>query len=170
MTIGITLTSILEKDVFRQVYGRQSQIAMNIANSALECTLFNDFQRHVFEALVTRRYDAVDCGELYQVRKGTDWSVRYSPSSDESKDSPAGTGTYQFVVIDSDREDVRRVSRVPCAHITIKRECIEGVNTGTNTCNKGLVEASIEVRGYNACSSGESESSRGLVRRFKVYY
>ena len=170
LSIGITLASILEKDVLRQLYGRRSQTAMNIANSALECVLFNDFRRHTFQPLLTRIYDVVDCGELYQVRKGIDWSVLYKPSDDESATDPAGTGTYEFVIIDSIVPDLSGVSEVPCAHITVKRVCIKGANTGTNTCNDGLIETSTETKGYDACSSGEKESDRGLVRRFKVYY
>ena len=171
VTIGITLSSILEKDIVRQIYGRQSQVAMNIANSALECTLFNDFQWHVFQSLITRTYDAVNCGEVYQVRKGADWSVtkKYKPSSDEAKTGAIGTGTYQFVVIDSEIENLKGVSK-PCAHITVKKVCAKGVNIGTNICNGGLIESSIEVRGYSICSSGEKQLDRKLVRRFKVYY
>ena len=170
LAIGVTLSSILEKDIIRQTYGKRSQAAMNIANSALECTLFNDFRRHTFQALVTRKYDVVECGELYQVRKGSDWTVAYVPSSDESATNPTGTGTYQFVVIDSIVPNLTGVSEVPCAHITVKKVCSKGVNTGTNICTEGLIESSIEVKGYNACSSNEKESDRGLVRRFKVYY
>ena len=170
LAIGITMASILERDIVRQAYGRQSQSAMNIANSALECVLFNDFRRHTFQTLLARKYDVVACGELYQVRKGSDWSITYKPSSDESSANPAGTGTYQFVIIDSAVKDLVGVSRVPCAHITVKKVCAEGVKTGTTICEEGLIESSIEIKGYNSCSSGETEVSRGLVRRFKVYY
>ncbi len=169
LAIGITLTSILEKDVTRQVYGKRSQIAMNIANSALECVLFNDFRRQTFEKLLSRKYDALDCGELYQVRKGSDWSILYKPSSDEDDSTPIGTGTYQFVVIDSPAKNLNGISKVPCAHITVKKVCSKGV-TNSNICTEGLIESSTEVKGYSICSSGETESSRDLVRRFKVYY
>ena len=170
LSIGITLSSILEKDITRQIYGRQSQTAMNIANSALECTLFNDFRWQTFQSLLAKKYDEVRCGELYQVRKGNDWSVTYKPSSDEVGSGAAGTNTYQFVVIDSETQTLTGVSEVPCAHITVKKECVKGINITNNTCNEGLIESSTEVKGYNSCSSGEKESDRGLIRRFKVYY
>ena len=169
LAIGITFASILEKDIIRQVYGRRSQIAMNVANSALECVLFNDFRRGTFEKLLTRKYDALDCGELYQIRKGSDWSVLYTLSSDETNSAPVGTGTYQFVVIESPEKNLSRISNVPCAHVTVKKICSKGT-TGSNTCDQGLIESSTEVKGYSTCSSGEAESSRDLVRRFKVYY
>ena len=169
LAIGITLASILEKDIIRQLYGKRSQIAMNVANSALECVLFNDFQRNAFETLLKRKYDALDCGELYQVRKGSDWSVLYTPSSDEVRGTPPGTGTYQFIIIESTAENLNGISRVPCAHVTVKKVCTKRV-TSQNTCADGLIESSIEVKGYSTCSSGETESGRDLVRRFKVYY
>ena len=171
LAIGITLFSILEKDIVRQSYGKRSQIAIRVANSALECALFNDFRRSTFQRLLTRKFDEVDCGGLYQVRKGTDWSVTYVPSSDEpDSPPPAGTGTYQFVVIQSIAENLDGVTKVPCAHVTVKKVCANGAAVGANVCNGGLVESSVEVKGYSACSSGETEASRGLVRRFKVYY
>ena len=169
LAVGITLASILEKDVIRQLYGKRSQIAMNIANSALECVLFNDFRRNTFETLLTRKYDIIDCGELYQVRKDSDWSRLYTPSSDETGSTPVGTGTYQFVVIDSPAQNLSGITNIPCAHITVKKVCSKGT-TGANTCTDGLIESSIEVKGYSTCSSGEAESSRDLVRRFKVFY
>ena len=175
LAIGITLFSILEKDILRQSYGRRSQIAIRIANSALECTLFNDFRRSAFQTLLTRKHDEVNCGDLYQVRKGTNWSA-YSLSADEKefKGAPAGTGTYRFVVIQSTVSGVddllKNVSNVPCAHITVKKVCTNGVTVGTNVCSGGLIESSIEVKGYSSCSPGEAEAGRELVRRFKVYY
>lgn len=169
LAVGITLSSILQKDILRQLYGKRSQIAMNVANSALECVLFNDFQRNTFETLLTRKHNALDCGELYQVRKGSDWSVIYTPSSDESNSTPPGTGTYQFVIIDAPTQNLSRIINVPCAHVTVKKVCSKRV-TGNNTCADGLIESSIEVKGYSTCSSGEAEASRDLVRRFKVYY
>lgn len=168
LAIGITLSSILEKDITRQVYGKRSQIAMNIANSALECVLFNDFRRHTFDTLLTRKYDSVDCGELYQTRKESDWSVIYKPSSDEKNSDPRGTGNYRFVVIDAPTQNLSGIANTPCAHIAVKKVCSSGV-TGS-TCTDGLIESSIEVKGYSACSDGEAESSRDLVRRFKIYY
>lgn len=172
LAIGITLFSILEKDILRQSYGRRSQIAIRIANSALECALFNDFRRSTFQKLLTRKYDEINCGDLYQVRKGDDWSA-YVPEEDEHDEDPAGTGTYQFIVIQSmvsTVDNLKSVSNVPCAHVTVKKVCVNGTTVGTNICNGGLIESSIEVKGYSSCSSGETEASRELVRRFKVYY
>lgn len=173
LSIGITISSILEKEVVRQIYGRHSQIAMNVANSALECVLFNDFRRGVFQPLIERRYDNVDCGNLYQVRKGSDWSVTtYKPSADQTTAGASGTATYQFVVIRSERSDVTNVSFAPCAHVTVARKCVSGtvVRSGGTVCRNGAIETTIEVRGYNRCASGEAESARKLVRRFKVRY
>ncbi len=169
LAIGITLFSILEKDILRQSYGRRSQIAIRIANSALECALFNDFRRSAFQKISTRKYDEINCGDLYQVRKVGDWSA-YAPSKDERDTDPAGTGTYQFAVIQSTVKDLKDVSSVPCARVTVKKVCVSGATVGTNICNDGLIESSIEVKGYSSCSSGETEASRELVRRFKVYY
>ena len=172
LAIGITLFSILEKDIVRQSYGKRSQIAIRIANSALECVLFNDFRRSTFQKLLTKKHDEVNCGDLYQVRKGDDWAT-YVPSKDERDEDPTGTGTYQFIVIQSAVKEVRelqKISNTPCAHVTVKKVCVNGTAIGTKVCNGGLIESSIEVKGYSSCSSGETETSRELVRRFKVYY
>lgn len=170
LSIGTTLASILEKEFTRQAYSKQSRLAMNMANSALECVLFNDFHRSMFQSLIERKYNEVGCGKLYQVRKNNEsntWVV-YTPSSDEGVDDEPGTGIYQFVVIDSEKEDLSD-AQVPCAHITVSKRCVGGP-TDDNICENGLIETSIEVKGYSSCSSGESESDRKLVRRFKVYY
>ena len=167
LSIGATLAAVLDKEVTRQIYSRHSRLAMNMANSALECVLFNDFYRAMFQSLTEREYSEVNCGELYQVRKEDDWSVPYDPASDESGNEALGTGTYQFVIIDSEEEDLSGV-RVPCAHIKVEKKCVIG--STNNVCEDELIESSIEVKGYNACSSDESESDRNLVRRFKVRY
>lgn len=175
LSVGITLASILEKEITRQAYGRQSQLAMNIANSALECALFNDFHRFTFRSasLARRIHDSVDCGELYQVRSDSDWSSEnvYVPSSNDKESTVLGTGRYQFVVIDSGKEDLLGES-VSCALVAVDKQCVGSTSTvGSNqVCDDGLIKTSIEVRGYSVCSSGEDEDIRKLVRRFKVHY
>lgn len=176
LSIGITLATILEKEISRQVYARQSQIAMNVANSALECALFNDFYRSVFRsaALAERVYAAVECGDLYPVRKISDWSSMYDPSSGDGASEnggvggPPGTGLYTFVVIDSDGKPLFG-EQVPCAHVALKKECV-AIGDDSTVCQDGLIDTSIEVKGYSLCRSGESESARELVRRFRVHY
>ena len=70
LSIGATLASILDKEITRQIYGKQSQLAMNIANSALECVLFNDFYRSIFQTVTEENQsNKVDCGGIYQVAK-----------------------------------------------------------------------------------------------------
>ena len=183
LSIGTTLASILDKEVTRQIYSRRSQQAMNIANSALECVLFNDFYRSIFQSLTETEYTEVDCGDLYQVRKSDEdnnWAV-YIPDPEPLENDEqviVGAGTYTFVVVQTAEKDLSGVSEVPCAHITIKKVCAvddttvitdsEGVNH--IICGDGLIETSVEVKGYNACSSGETERERRLVRRFKVHY
>ena len=94
------------------------------------------------------------------------------PVGEGEQEYAIGEGTYRFVVIDSNGEDLENVSGVACAHITIKKDCVGTiVTTAENTiCENGLIETSVEVKGYSACSSGETESERRLVRRFKVHY
>lgn len=169
LSIGITIATIFQKEIIRQIYGRQSQIAMNIANSALECALYNDFRRFVFRSakLADRLYNVIDCGDLYLVRSDTDWNIRYIPSSGDEKDEhdnvgSIGTGYYNFVVIRSEDGSIPG-KEVPCAHVAIKKEC-------SGNCRDNSIETSMEVKGYSSCSSGEAESERGLVRRFKVRY
>ena len=160
--IGTTFASILEKEVSRQVYEDRSQTSINIANTALECALYNDFRRNVFTSSVAR---SVTCGSLYQIRPTGDWSGTYSAATGHG--TVTGTGTYEFAVIDSRDESLSGVSDVPCAHVIVERRCV-GDTTGT-VCDSGIISVSIEVRGYDACSSGD-ERQRDVVRRFKVHY
>ena len=181
LSIGVTLAAIFQKEIVRQIYGRQSQVAMNIANSALECALYNDFRRSVFrsEELADRVYNSVDCGDLYPVRAGpirqnngqikpANWAVEYIPSlgdekgEDGSTGGAVGTGYYSFVVIRSEDGNIPG-GKVPCAHVAVKKEC-------PGNCQDNLIKTSMEVKGYHACSSGETESERRLVRRFRVRY
>lgn len=162
--IGTAFASILEKEVARQVYEDRSQKAVNIANTALECALYNDFRRHTFNTLVESD-DTVICGDFYQVREIGNWSVSYYPSTDNG--TVGGTGTYEFAVIASQNVNLSGVSNVPCAHIIVQRRCI-GSTTGTS-CDSGVINTSTEVRGYDSCSSG-NEDQRDIVRRFKVHH
>lgn len=162
--IGTAFASILEKEVARQVYEDRSQKAINIANTALECALYNDFRRHAFNALVESD-STVLCGDLYQVRTVSNWNNPYYPSTDHG--TVAGTGTYEFAIIESQNVNLSGVSGVPCAHTILQRRCV-GSTSGTS-CISEVIDSSIEVRGYDRCSSGD-ENQRDIVRRFKVYY
>ena len=180
LSIGVTLATILEKEITRQSYGRRSQVAINVANTALECTLFNDFRRSVFRsaALAERVNHTVECGELYEVRADDltipddDWSKEYVASLGDDQVIP-GAGIYSFIVIRSDGADLSEPGlQVPCAHVVVTKECVgnDPNDPRVTTCADGLLETSIEVRGYDSCSRGQRESDRGLVRRFRVYY
>lgn len=161
--VGITFSSILEKEIARQVYEDRSQKAANIANTALECALFNDFRRFTFDSSLGGGSSIV-CGDLYQVKDTANWGTEYDLSSDRGH---AGTGMYEFAIIKYRTDDLTNVSDVPCAHVIVQKRCVGGL-TGS-TCDSGVIDASIEVWGYDRCSSG-NESDRDIVRRFKVHY
>ena len=169
--IGVAFSSILEKEIIRQLYGERSQTALNIANTALECTLYNDFRRHAFDGDLFGLKPRLDCGALHQVRLidagAEDWTVPYSPETHQVRGKLTGESTHTYVVIASDRTDLTGVSDVPCARLTVKKECTR--DAGTDAVCDGEIVASVEVRGYHGCSAG-NEASRDLVRRFRVRY
>lgn len=169
--IGVAFSSILEKEIIRQLYGERSQTALNIANSALECTLYNDFRRHVFNEVLFGQGVKFDCGPLFQVRRINqgveEWSEVYRPKEHQISGTVTGENTHTYVIIASDQADLSGVSFVPCAQVTVKKECTN--DTGDDTICDGLIVSSVEVKGYHVCSSGDA-SSRELVRRFKIRY
>ena len=145
---------------------------MNIANTAFECMLYNDFRRNVFESLLSSRFDAIDCGHLYAVREQADWSKEYSVKSGISTGAVVGTGLYSYTVIDTEGKDIATISKAPCANVVVNKRCVGTSSTVGSSiiCDGGIIETTVEVKGYSACSSGDSESDRELVRRFKVHY
>ena len=177
-SIGISLASILEKEVTRHLYADRAVVALNIANTALECTLYNDFRYFAFnENLRDQGLFKFTCGNVYQVRNHGDWSEPYVPQSTTTGDA-RGTGTYQYDIIQVDKATVLNLDSntnldsktgMPCASVTVKKLCTGGTSGGAVKVCEGSIESSIEVKGYFACSEG-NESDRALVQRFQVYY
>ncbi len=181
-TLGIAVASILQKEVLRHIYSDRSAVALNVANAALECTLYNDFRRFLFNPLfsgnIRTRTAKFDCGSIYQVRSISDWSTRYVAESETINDRRTGEGRYTFAVIQLTASnlntfsdpygDISGIANVPCAHVTVEKKCVEK-ESGRRNCKNDIIESSIEVRGYFSCAQG-NESSRDVVRRFKVFY
>ena len=174
-SIGISIASILEKEVKRQRYADQSIIALNIANTALECTLYNDFRRNIFSRTISI---SLDCGRIYQVRPNADWAAAYVAAPVSGTDTASGTGRYEYTVIQLDKARVNTVDTTPdlddgverpCAQVTVRKQCLTTPPSGATVCPNGLIESYIEVRGYFSCIEG-NESDRDLIRRFRVHY
>ena len=166
-SVGVALAGILEKEVRRYFYNERSQRAINVANSALECVLFNDFRRLIFNDLGSLKNVPINCGGLYHALIERDWSKRYIPESTGSNEAK-GEGVYNFVIVESHETDFATSSGpYPCAYITLKKKCDGEKNPVTNRCS-GVIVKSIEVRGYNACK--ESGPDDDIVRRFKIFY
>ena len=146
-SIGIAFASILEKEARKQIYASRSQVALNIANSALECTLYNDFRRQVFDYSLFSVPKTFDCGDLYKARNNDDWNTRFTPVTSDN------TYEYEIIANDGIGDIDSSTSRVPCARVKVI---------------KGAV-SSIEIKGYDRCSQGD-EAQRDLVRRFKITY
>lgn len=165
-SIGAALASIFEKDVRRQSYGKRSQTALSIANTAFECALYNDFRRDTFQGSLTPAGITVDCGDRYQVRS-TDLSgvwggLSYTPPVH----SIPGVGVYTFVVVASEGSDLSLLTDpVPCARVIVSKVCSQ-VSGGFCA---GVIDSFIESKGYDRCLSGNL-AERDLVRRFRVYY
>lgn len=151
--IGTTLASIFSLEAKRQQYGARSRVALNIAHTAFECALYNDFRRGAFRGAHAPADAVVDCGDLYQVRSTTDagaWGAGPYATSALRGD------TFTYAVVATEETDdlaTRITTPVPCARVTVKKSA----------------PASIEVLGFDRCLSGNL-SSRDLARRFKIYY
>lgn len=173
-SIGIALTSILQKEVTRHLYADRSVVALNIANTALECALYNDFRRFVFSDDESLEQSAeLSCGNLYHIRPKGDWGSLYTPNPEPGTNPAAGTGRYEYVVVQPDRgtaqEDLPHISDVPCAWVIVRKQCLNDDGLTPSFCADGLIESFVEVRGYASCSE-DNEAERGLVRRFRLYY
>lgn len=145
-SIGIAFASILEKEVRKQVYSQRSQVALNVANSALECTLYNDFRKRTFDPPLASSVSRFDCGDLYHVRMLGDWNSVFVPQKSKT--------IHKYEIIASSEEVNANSINVPCARVIVTRDS---------------TDSSIEIKGYDRCSEGD-ESERDLVRRFKVTY
>ena len=176
-SIGISIASILEKEVKRHRYADQSIIALNVANTAFECTLYNDFRSDVFNS-GRDIAGSVDCGRIYQVRSGSDWEEPYEADPVSGTNTASGTGRYEFTVIQLDKTRVVTIGTTPdlddgierpCANVVVRKQCLMTLPSGATVCPNGLIESYIEVKGYFSCMEG-NESSRDLIRRFRVYY
>ena len=174
-SIGISIASILEKEVQRQRYADRSLIALNVANTAMECTLYNDFRRNIFGNPSGGR---VDCGRIHQVRPENDWAEPYDATPVVATDAAAGTGRYEYTVIRIDKTRVGTVDTTPdlddgverpCAHVVVRKQCLSTLPSGATVCPDGLIESYIEVRGYFSCTEG-NRTDRDLIRRFRVHY
>ena len=178
-SIGISLVSILEKEITRQRYADQSVVALNIANTAFECTLYNDFRRYAFDAHTRgETTHPFSCGTIYQVRTVGDWGVPYVLNPVAGSTVAVGTGRYEYVVVQVDRSTAMTVGTTPdlddgverpCARVVVQKQCLTPPPAGTTICPNGLIESYVEVRGYFSCTEG-NETDRDLVRRFRVYY
>ena len=166
-SIGIALAGILEKEVRRQLYGERSQRAINVANSALECVLFNDFRRLAFDSVLAAPNIPLDCGDLYHAVEKSDWSKEYVPDNVGTNLAP-GEGTYEFVIVQSNSSAFTSTSSHPCAYTTIEKVCEGSKSDSGKICDSGIIVNSIEIRGYNICEQDNPDEE--LVRRFKIYY
>lgn len=164
-SIGISFAFILEKEVLRQILGQRSQKALNIANSALECTLFNDFRRNIFSVSGVGKKPTFDCGQAYSVHNIDEWDKEYKV---ENAGTPSSR-IYKFRVIETlnINNNLNDADVVPCAYVSVERkEKCEGPE-----CVEREVLASVEVHGYDRCFDGHSQETVGqVVRRLKVFY
>ena len=169
-TIGITFAFILEKEVKGQTYAERSQKALNIANSALECFLYNDFQRNIFATRFFSTNPHFDCGNHYHIRGVGDWgSSVYKPvvSSENAR-----LGNFNFKVVESPKANLENVERAPCAYVDLNRECsiMPASSTASSICN-APIDVSIEIRGYYECSKSHEEGGEEqIVRRIQISY
>ena len=166
-SIGISFAYILEREVLSQLYWSRSQVALNVANSALECVLYNDAQRNSFAQSIFGTARSFDCGSRYQVRNPGEWGTDpYVPRTVGTTDETRRLATFKFMVVETTNTDTAAVKNVPCAYAEMSRQCADG--TSGISCN---VEVSLTIRGYDRCSLGHKEGSDGqVVRRVRVVY
>ena len=161
-SIGIAFAKILERELLSQVYAQRSIVAFNVANSALECVMYNNFQRGAFSSNhFFSRIDTVDCGSYFHVRStdSTKWGTTPYGLKDEGTNSQEDK--YKFKLVEHTSADLSSVSATPCAYVTVERDCSDGV------CS-----SFVDVRGYALCSANESESQHAAdgVRRLRLQF
>ncbi len=177
--IGITIFSIIEKEILAQSFSERSKEAFLIADSAWECALYNDFRRLAFDLSGQRSASVkgVTCGDRLEVFKTKD-----SGDLDEDYVIDSGINTrselfgvnpkvaeFKFTVQSSVQK-----RRNPCADVILTKSCVRSA-TNTSTCSDSInqIENELTVIGYGSCGENAvgGKDKRGEVRRrFKIKY
>ena len=167
-TIGITFAFILEREILSQSYINRSQIALNIANSTLECVLYNDFQRNVFAPAFFGSSFIFSCGEFYQVRDKKKWGSERYFIKNIATETDNRLGKFEFRVIESENIDLNSVVSAPCAYVTMERSCSEALEHSKCQVTPTI---SLNIRGYYRCFDGHKENAEDqAVRKIEVSY
>lgn len=182
--IGISFTFIIENEVRRQNFSEEALKAFLIADTAVECTLYNDFRLLAFSFRGEGSSDInFSCGpNLIAIpkidpEKAEDWNMRLSigkirASRDEiGKEGGHVEGrpglvleelgvSYNYIITEENGNvDLRR----PCAEVSVRKKC--GGIENDRCKDKSNIVSELEVLGYNYCSRGK----RGEVVRRIIY-
>ena len=178
-SIGFVFSDFIAREIERQRYSSDSQVAFLVADSAWECTLYNDFRSLIFNDLEEdRQTQRFSCGSGYTAYdydkdKGKAWEQKneYAPKT-RGQDISTPTkenvkSEYKFTVVkhtESDGDTITDSSIArPCADVVVEKRC-------TRVAGSNCEEFASEVRvvGYNSCSSPDKRGD--VVRRLNVEY
>lgn len=162
-SIGISFAIILERQVVNQIFLNKSQVAINIANSAYECVLYNEFRRALFEEGNSGR--EVDCGpfyNVYQVPTSSSTSSEWSNYTLIDLEERQNEVEYEFEIV----ENINTENVTPaCARVTLQKTCPVDA---TGICPTEI-QNELNIRGFDRCENPSTEE-RSVVRRLRVFY
>ena len=161
LSIGFVFLDIIHRETQRQSYSEKSQRAFLIADTAWECTIYNDFQLESF--LFNNKSTPLECDSLGRDIKvygyRSVWAGRYVPKTTSRSACDSSTGvSYSFVVTEGDESNP-----AACAEVGVNKKCGESG-----------IETTISVLGYDLCESPTTDDETGkrgeVSRRFVIKY
>ena len=171
LTIGLSITAIIEKDLLRQLYTQRSEQAFRILDSAVECTLYNDLHNFSFRVVgVGSESFTFRCNGLDVFTESATAIDAFNNKNKQTDYKNNGTVEFKFILVDSPS----------CAEVLVVKECVtSGTGTRPNNCvNKSSPSTTIEIKGYDVCTKnngegfdlGEERGGLTIVRRQKLFY
>ena len=171
LTVGLSITAIIEKDLLRQLYAQRSEQAFRILDSAVECTLYNDLHNFSFRVVGAGSEPLIfRCNGLDVFTESAAPIEVFNNQQKQETYKVKGTVEFEFILVDSPS----------CAEVLVVKECItSGTGTRPNNCvNKSSPSTTIEIKGYDVCTRnngegfdfGEERGGLNIVRRQKLFY
>ena len=163
--VGTVIVSISEKDILRQIAIQESTKALNILDTAWECSLYHDFQLRFFRAQNPER--TINCGGGLSAFKknGREYSEteqfrQCNTTVDRIKQREEIV--CEFLLRDENPETFRQK---PCAIVSLKKSCSLSVND-PDRCGSEF-NTTLDIIGYTSCYT---DSGRVIHRRVHSEY
>ncbi len=172
IAVGLTFTRIIEKEILRQSYTKRSISAFAIADSALECFLYNDFRKNTFaflDELSGNYVPRLGCSNNSSLELNNIKIIDERTGSILRSSLSTGGVEFKFELVDlSVKGNIK-----PCADVRIIKTCAK--TTGSNCykdselIGRDSVITEVFIVGYDECEVEDDDipkdDGRGDIRR-----